>query len=389
MKKYNLLVPLAGRGQRFVDEGYVVPKYMITARDRHLIDWALSSIDTQECNLIFCLRQDHINNFGVDDVFRKKFGNDIKIVVIDKITDGSVSTCLLAKDYIDNDLPLFIYTVDVHFQRKFVPVPFQNNSGLVLTFKSNNPAYSYVKTDKNGIATLTAEKEVISNNACVGVYGFATGALFVKYAEKMIAQNLRTRNEFYITPLYNLMIQDKHAVTIQEVERMYIMGTPEEYKFFTTRVLNPFTIKPIALVSDHSGYELKEQAKEVLIAHGLKYIDLGCYTNKDCDQFDYVSQAITFIKNGTCGYALGFCCTGQAVNMAANKTDGIRAALVYDTYSAEYAIKHNCANFFSIPARITTTSDLSQYISLWLATDFEGGRHCARIQKIESSYGRL
>jgi ribose 5-phosphate isomerase B len=75
--------------------------------------------------------------------------------------------------------------------------------------------------------------------------------------------------------------------------------------------------------------------------------------------------------------------------MAANKTDGIRAALVYDTYSAEYAIKHNCANFFSIPARITTTSDLSQYISLWLATDFEGGRHCARIQKIESSYGRL
>ena len=54
MKKYNLLVPLAGRGQRFVDEGFVVPKYMITAHDKHLIDWALSSIDTSECNLIFC-----------------------------------------------------------------------------------------------------------------------------------------------------------------------------------------------------------------------------------------------------------------------------------------------------------------------------------------------
>jgi len=68
MKKYNLLVPLAGRGQRFVDEGFVVPKYMITAYDKHLIDWALSSIDTSECNLIFCLRQDHINNFGVDEI---------------------------------------------------------------------------------------------------------------------------------------------------------------------------------------------------------------------------------------------------------------------------------------------------------------------------------
>lgn len=389
MKKYNLLVPLAGRGQRFVDEGYVVPKYMITARDRHLIDWALSSIDTHECNLIFCLRQDHINNFGVDEIFRKKFGEDIKIVIIDKITDGSVSTCLLAKDYIDNDLPLYIYTVDVHFQRRFIPHPMENTSGQVLTFKSNNPAYSYVKTDSYGHAVLTAEKEVISNNACVGVYGFATGKLFVEYAQKMIAMNLRTRNEFYITPLYNLMIQDNHKINIQEVERMYIMGTPEEYKFFTTRVLNPFAAKPIALVSDHSGYELKEQAKDVIVAHGLKYIDLGCYTNKDCDQFDYVSQAIAFIKNGTCGYAMGFCCTGQAVNMAANKTDGIRSALVYDAYSAEYAIKHNCCNFFSIPSRITTTSNLSQYISLWLATDFEGGRHCARLQKIENSYGRL
>ena len=295
----------------------------------------------------------------------------------------------LAKDYIDNDLPLYIYTVDVHFQKRFVPKPFEGKSGIVLTFKSNNPSYSYVKTDNSGLATLTAEKEVISNNACVGVYGFASGRLFVEYAEKMIAQNLRTRNEFYITPLYNLMIQKGHPIGIQEVERMYIMGTPEEYKFFTTRVLNPFAGKPIALVSDHSGYELKEQAKEVLTAHGLKYIDLGCYTNKDCDQFDYVAQAITFIKNGTCGYALGFCCTGQAVNMAANKTDGIRSALVYDTYSAEYAIKHNCANFLAIPSRITTASDLSQYICLWLTTDFEGGRHCARIQKIEGSYGRL
>ena len=277
----------------------------------------------------------------------------------------------------------------MHFQRKFIPQSLQGKSGLVLTFKSNNPAYSYVKTDKSGIATLTAEKEVISNNACVGVYGFASGKLFVEYAQKMIAMNLRTRNEFYITPLYNLMIQDNHQIGIQEVERMYIMGTPEEYKFFTTRVLNPLADKPIALVCDHSGYELKEQAKNVIISHGLKYIDLGCYTNKDCDQFDYVSQAIAFIKNGTCGYALGFCCTGQAVNIAANKTDGIRAALIYDAYSAEYAIKHNCSNFFSIPSRTTTVSDLSQYISLWLETDFEGGRHCARIQKIENSYGRL
>jgi RpiB/LacA/LacB family sugar-phosphate isomerase len=388
MKKYNLLVPLAGRGQRFVDEGYVVPKYMITAHDRHLIDWALGSINTDECNLIFCLRQDHISNFGVDEIFRKKFGNDIKIVVIDKITDGSVSTCLLAKEYINNDLPLYIYTVDVHFKPIFVPSEMKSD-GHVLTFKSNNPAYSYVKTDENGIGLLTAEKEVVSSNACVGVYGFKTGRMFVQYAEIMIARNLRTRNEFYITPLYNLMISDGLKVTIEEVSDMFIMGTPEEYKFFTTRVLNYFGKGFVALVSDHSGYELKEECKVILDRYNIKYIDLGCFTKKDCDQFDYVSQAIQFIKNGTCTHGIGFCCTGQAVNTAANKSDGIRSALIYDDYAAEYAVKHNCSNFFAIPSRITSTDILEEYINIWITTRFEGGRHCARIQKIENSYGRL
>jgi len=388
MKKYNLLVPLAGRGQRFVDEGFVVPKYMITAHDKHLIDWALSSIDTSECNLIFCLRQDHINNFDVDGIFRKKFGNDITVVVIDKITDGSVSTCLLAKDYINNDLPLYIYTVDVHFKPKFVPAPMEND-GLVLTFKSNNPAYSYVKLGDDTFAELTAEKEVVSTNACVGLYGFKTGRMFVQYAEQMITQNLRTKNEFYITPLYNLMIQDGRKVKIKEVEKMYIMGTPEEYRFFTTRVLNRFGNGKVALASDHSGFKLKEACKELLSARHIEWVDLGCYTDKDCDQFDYISQALQFIKNHTCTFGLGFCYTGQAVNMAANKTNGIRSGLIYDEYSAKYAIKHNCCNFFAIPSHITTTDQLDKYIAIWRETEFEGGRHCVRIQKIENSYGRL
>jgi len=388
MKKYNLLVPLAGRGQRFVDEGFTIPKYLITAHDKHLIDWAMSSINTSECNLIFCLRQDHINNFGVDEIFRKKYGNDIKIVVIDKITDGSVCTCLLAKEFINNDTQLHIFTIDVNFSPTFSPIPDMAVDGHILTFKSNNPNYSYIKTDK-GYATLTAEKEVISNNACVGVYSFLTGAMFVKYAEEMIEKNLRTRNEFYITPLYNLMIRDGLKVTIQDVDKMYIMGTPEEYRFFTTRALNTFGDGRIALASDHSGFIVKENCKKVLDKYNLKYVDLGCFTNKDCDQFDYVSQAIQFIKNHTCTHGIGFCSSGQAVNIAANKTDGIRSGLIYDIYSAEHAIKHNCCNFFSIPTHITDAYMFEEYVKIWIKTRFEGGRHCTRIQKIENSYGKL
>ena len=389
MKKYNLLIPLAGRGQRFVDEGYTIPKYLITAHDKHLIDWALSSIDTSECNLIFCLRQDHISNFGVDEIFKKKFGNDITIVTIDKITEGSVSTCLLAKKCINNKLPLFIYTVDVCFSPIFKPQDLIGSSGLILTFRSNSPDYSYVKTNLDHTAILTAEKEVVSNEACVGVYGFQSGKLFVKYAEKMIKNNLRTRNEFFITPLYNLLIEDKHTVVTREVDQMYIMGTPSEYKFFTTRILNIFSKGPVALASDHSGFELKEECKAILDKYKVKWIDLGCFTLKNCDQFDYVSQAIKFIKEGICTHGIGFCYTGQAVNIAANKANGIRSALIYDLYSAEYAIKHNCCNFFSIPSGKTNIVQLDLYIKTWLETHFEGGRHCIRIQKIENSYGNL
>ena len=88
----------------------------------------------------------------------------------------------------------------------------------MLTFKSNNPAYSYAEIDSQNNVLKTAEKEVISQNAAVGVYGYKKGSDFVKYAEKMIKENLRTKNEFYVCPLYNLMIKDGMKITTRKVE---------------------------------------------------------------------------------------------------------------------------------------------------------------------------
>ena len=123
MKKYNLLLPIAGRAQRFLDKGYTMPKPLIMSKDKHIIDWSMSSVDTSECNIIFAVRLEHINSFSIDDILRSKFGDDIKIVVIDRVTDGSVSTCLLAKEFINNDLPLIIYTPDVYFENQLIYLP--------------------------------------------------------------------------------------------------------------------------------------------------------------------------------------------------------------------------------------------------------------------------
>jgi RpiB/LacA/LacB family sugar-phosphate isomerase len=380
-KKYNLLLPIAGRAQRFLNENYLMPKPLIMCKDRHIIDWSMDSLDTNECNLIFAVRLEHVNNFSIDEILRKKYG-DIKILIIDKVTDGAVSTCLLAKEYIDNDLPLIIYTPDVYFENKFNPTSVNGAlDGFLLTFKANSPAHSYVEVGEDDLAIRTAEKEVISQNAAVGVYYYKSGSEFVKYAEKLISKNIRTKGEFYICPIYNLMIQDGLKVGIRQVEKMHVLGTPSELEFFTKNVVSYFGQKPIALCSDHSGFKLKEKAKEILEKNNIPFIDFGCYVDRDCDYNEYVEVAVKSISEKECDFGLGFCRTGQGVNILANHLQGIRSALVLDEYMARCAVEHNCANFFAIPEKYVSEEIMEQMIEIWKTTSFDGGRHMTRMEK--------
>ena len=381
--KYNLLLPIAGKAQRFLDEGYTMPKPLIMSKDKHIIDWSMDSFDTNDCNVIFAVRLEHINNFSIDDILRRKFGKDIKIVVVDRVTDGSVSTCLLAKDLIDNELPLIIYTPDVYFEDTFNPTEIDAAlDGFLLTFKANSPAHSYVELDDSGLATRTAEKEVISENAAVGVYYYRTGSMFVKYAEEMIEKNIRTKNEFYICPMYNLLIRDGLKVGISQVKKMHVLGTPAELEFFVNHVTNRFGEKPVALCGDHSGFNMKSLAKKVLDKNNIPYIDFGSYIKKDCDYNDYVIAAVQSIKNKTCDFGLGFCRTGQGINILANHLDGVRSALILDEYMAEYSLRHNCVNFFSIPEKYVSEDSFDRMVKIWKESTFDGGRHMTRMKHI-------
>jgi len=232
--KTNILIPIAGKGQRFVDEGYVMPKQLIMVGDTQMIDRSLSSIKNKEdCNLIFCVRRDHINNFSLDNILKKRYGDDIKIIIIDKLTRGSVETCLYAKKYINNNDPLVIYTLDVYFEPYFDPLKIDNSiDGSILTFKSNNNNYSYAKINKEGYVSATAEKEVISENAAVGVYTFSKGSNFVNYAEQMIDKNIRVNNEFYVCPVFNQAIEDKKNIRTFNIDKMWGLGTPEDLKYY-------------------------------------------------------------------------------------------------------------------------------------------------------------
>jgi RpiB/LacA/LacB family sugar-phosphate isomerase len=389
MSKTNILIPMSGKARRFLEEGYVMPKPLIMAKDKHIIDWSMQSIDLKNSNLIFVVRNDHVCNFSIDKILKHKFGEDIKIVKTYQDTRGSVETCLYAKDLINNEDPLLVYCLDVFFEPQFNPqsAPAELD-GLLLTFKSNSPNYSYTDVDENGFARNVVEKTAISNNANVGVYCFRHGSDFVKYAEDMLAKDIRTNGEFYIAPLYNLMIADGKKIGIREVEKMHVMGTPKELEFFTKVALNRFGDRKIALCADHSGFELKEHFRKMLIKYKIAYVDFGCYTIDDCDQVDFTKIACRSVLNGVCSHGIGFCRTGQAINIAANKFDGIRSALVFNDYTAEYAVRHNGANFFTIATKFVNEDESEKILGRLLNSSFEGGRHQVRVQKINDLENR-
>jgi RpiB/LacA/LacB family sugar-phosphate isomerase len=377
---------MAGRGQRFVDAGYRVPKQFIYVERQQLMEISLDCFNMEECNLIFVVRDDQISNHNVDQLLRSRYGNDIEIVVTDGLTDGSVCSCLLADEHIDNKLPLFIHTLDIEFSPRVEPSKIVEigSDGLLLTFKSNSANYSYVQVDNKDHVQRTAEKKVISDKACVGIYYFKNGSTFCDYARKMIELNLRTNNEFYITPLYNLLIEDGLRVKNLEVDKMHIFGTPREFEFYKDNVIKKMGYKPIALCSDHSGHTTKELFKAALKQKNIDFIDYGTTLKNDCDYKYFIEQAVTAKKDGVCDFIFGFCRTGQGVNMCANKFKGIRSALVYDQYSAEMAIRHNCANFFSFPERLyQSIQNVEKVVEILLTNSFDGGRHQVRIQGLE------
>ena len=111
----------------------------------------------------------------------------------------------------------------------------------------------------------------------------------------------------------------------------------------------------------------------------IEYVDFGCNVPKDIDYNEFVTQATQSIKDKVCDFGLGFCRTGQGVNILANSKENIRAALIHDEYTAEMSRRHNCANFFAIPGKYVDDAMLEKIIKTLRSSSFGGGRHMTRM----------
>lgn len=370
--KYNLLIPLAGKGQRMLNAGYITPKPLLMAGDKTILEQSIDSIDISDCDLIFIVRKDQPE---VKDFIIKKWPNS-KIVIAAKDTNGSLASCMLAKHLIDNNKPLIICTSDISFYPKYKPIQSDFLAGTILVFKSNSPDYSYAEIDAFQNVIRTAEKEVISNHACVGVYCFPTGKIFCNAAT---VTKPSKNGEYYIAPVYNEL---KFEAVALEVTNMYVMGIPGELEFFNNVINKTLQPKRFVLCSDHSGFHLKNKFGEILDSLKLEYEDVGCFDSKDCDYVDYVHKACDLaLKNDLFG--LAFCRSGNGVNICANKYHrDIISAIANDYTSVMYAVVHNCANFFAIPAKHEYTNNQIQNILKIISNSkFEGGRHQRRVAR--------
>lgn len=139
----------------------------------------------------------------------------------------------------------------------------------------------------------------------------------------------------------------------------------------------------IAIGSDHAGFELKEAIKNYLIENKVDVNDVGCKSLDSVDYPDYAKEVATIVSKGESDQGILVCGTGIGMSIAANKVPGIRAALVHDTFSAKMSRAHTNANVLVLGAKFVKKEDVPTIMQEWLHSDFEGGRHERRINKIK------
>lgn len=229
-EKLNVLIPMAGAGSRFEKAGYTFPKPLIEVNKKPMIQVVVENLNI-DANYIYIVQKSHREKYNLDTLLNL-ITPGCKIVETDGITEGAACTSLLAKEYINNDLPLFFANSDQFVEwdsNEFMYKMNETNSdGGIVTFTSTHPKWSFAKIDDSGIVTEVAEKNPISDIATVGYYYWKRGSDFVECAEKMIDLDIRINNEFYVCPVFNQAIAKGLKIRTFNTPGMWGLGTPED-----------------------------------------------------------------------------------------------------------------------------------------------------------------
>ena len=238
-----IVIPMAGHGRRFKDAGISKPKFMIEVRNKTLFEWSLDSLPLEiSRKIIFICLEEHEQEFNVGkfikDIMNQKYSNlSYELVYLEKTTRGQVETVLRAKQLIDSESTLIIYNIDTYFtstrlKSKILTLKNQNIDGMLGCFTSDDENLSFVELNDKGLVKRVREKEKISSLASTGLYIFSSGKQFIETAETMIKNDIKVRDEFFVSELYNILLKSGKKFEIDVAEEFIPFGTPDDIKKF-------------------------------------------------------------------------------------------------------------------------------------------------------------
>ena len=242
MRKVNL-IPMAGEGKRFVDRGFLIPKPFIKIYNQYMFMKSALTLPPADLWIFVCLKK-HLEKYPIEAELKLHFQN-YRIVVLDNLSDGQLSTCLMAEQIILKNDFLTIGTSDcaVDYKLKDYNEIIKSSDAVIWTFKDpniimRNPRmYGYVNLDKNKYVTKVSCKELISDapyndHAITGIFTFKKAETFFKASKQTISNNRKINNEFYIDVVLDVAIEMGYKVRENLVNNFLCWGTPEELENF-------------------------------------------------------------------------------------------------------------------------------------------------------------
>jgi NDP-sugar pyrophosphorylase family protein len=235
MATLQVLMPMGGLGTRFRKVGVTTPKPLIEVDGAPMFQRALRSLTPWEGEktVVVVVRAD-------DDAEHGLAGRVLQaepaasIVLLDRDTRGAVETCLEARDRLDPDQPLVIMDCDIafdspeYFRVLRQAVRSREVDGLLLSFRSTEPRYSFAEVGADGLVRRTAEKQAISSDALMGVYSFTSAGVFLEAADRLMAEQIgAAMPEYYVSLVFNELIASGRPVGLVRGD-FYCFGTPEE-----------------------------------------------------------------------------------------------------------------------------------------------------------------
>lgn len=268
----NILIPMAGLSTRFSNEGIKTPKPLIEVNGKTLIEHSVSSLNIQG-NYIFITRkyEDPQDNINLSKELKRLVPN-CKEICLDKPTRGATETCLMAKEFIDNDDELIITNCDqiTNWNSTDFLNHIENSDGAVVTYTSDNPKNSFAVIENNQITNIV-EKKVVSDKALIGVHYWKKGHYFV-WSGLLLIKDFENKGvpECYISETYNYLIHDDYKIINYHIkDNQYIsLGTPYDVMIYKSKIKEYFTDKPKSIFIDldgtilHHVYRFSDVVKE-------------------------------------------------------------------------------------------------------------------------------